>query len=198
MMIFLKEKLVFLATPKTASTSIEGALGRHCDIRLSKTPNAKHTPLRKYKRMLEPFVQTLVTGEIETVAMIREPVDWLGSWYRYRRRESLNGKPNSTAGVSFDQFVAAYLSDSQPEYAHVGSQFRFLSDKDGNLGVDYLFCYDDVEGLLRFLENRLGRTISIGHANVSPVVELALSPDLQKELRTAYPQDFEIYERFRK
>jgi hypothetical protein len=198
MMIFLKEHLVFLATPKTASTSIEMALGPHCDIRLAKTPNAKHTPLRKYKRFLEPFVQTLVTGEADTVAMIREPVEWLGSWYRYRGRESLNGKSNSTANISFNQFIEGYLSEPQPEFAHVGSQSRFLSDKDGKLGVDYLFCYEDMAGLLRFLENRLGRQVTIGRLNVSPVAELALSPELHKELRRRFAQDFEIYEQFRK
>lgn len=198
MLIFLKEKLVFLATPKTASTSIEDALGRHCDIRLSKTPNAKHTPLRKYKRLLEPFVMTLLTDAPDTVAMIREPVDWLGSWYRYRRRDSLNGKSNSTAEMDFNHFVASYLSDPQPEFAHVGSQSRFLGDKDDNLGVDFLFCYEDMAGLLRFLENRLKRQISVGRANVSPKAELSLSPELHKELQQAYAQDFELYERFRK
>jgi len=198
MMIFLKERLVFFATPKTASTSIEMALGGQCDIRLAKTPNAKHTPFRKYKRLLEPFVLTLLNGETDTVAMIREPVDWLGSWYRYRGRDNLKGNTNSTAEVSFDQFIEAYLSDSPPEFARVGSQARFLSDKDENLGVDMLFCYEDMAGMVRFLENRLGRQISLGRSNVSPTAELSLSPALQKELQTAYAQDFELYQRFRK
>lgn len=198
MMIFLKEKLVFLATPKTASTSIEMALGPKCDIRLSKSPMAKHTPLRKYKRMLEPFVMTLTGDEPDTVAMIREPVEWLGSWYRYRGREELNGKANSTANISFDRFVAAYLEETPPEYARVGSQATFLSDKKGEMGVDYLFCYEDLDGMVRFLENRLGRQISLGMANISPRKELSLSPALQAELQTAHHRDFEIYEQFRK
>ncbi len=198
MMIFLKEKLVFLATPKTASTSIEMAFGSGCDIRLARTPNAKHTPYRKYKRMLEPFVMTFTKDEPDTVAVIREPVDWLGSWYRYRGREEISGTTNSTVGVSFDQFVAAYLSDTPPDYARVGSQAKFLSDKDNELGVSYLFCYEDMAGMMRFMQNRLGRSVTLGHANTSPKADLSLSKALLAELRNVYSKDFELYEQFRK
>jgi len=198
MMIFLKEQLVFFATPKTASTSIEMSLGSKCDIRLSKTPNAKHTPFRKYKRLLEPFVMTLTNGEPDTVAMIREPVDWLGSWYRYRGRPEIQGSSNSTADISFDEFVAAYLADEPPEYARVGSQARFLSDKDGDLGMSYLFCYENIAAMVQFLESRLGRSVTLGHANTSPVAELSLSPELRRQLRDTNADDFDLYERFRK
>jgi len=198
MMIFLKESLVFFATPKTASTSIEMALGSKCDIRLSKSPNAKHTPFRKYKRLLEPFVMTLTGDEPDTVAMIREPIDWLGSWYRYRGRDDIQGSSNSTKDLSFDQFIAAYLSDEPPGFAQVGSQARFLGDNNGEMGMSYLYCYDDMEGMVRFLENRLERSVELGHANTSPVAELSLSPELQRQLRKTYAADFELYERFRK
>ena len=197
MMIFLKEKLVFLATPKTASTSIEMAFGSGCDIRLAKTPNAKHTPFRKYKRMLEPFVMTLTGDEPDTVAMIREPVAWLGSWYRYRGRDEISGTANSTAGVSFDQFVTAYLMDSPPDFAKVGSQAKFLNDKDDKLGVSYLFCYENMGGMMRFMQNRLGRSVTLGHANTSPSADISLSSDLLAELHKKNAADFELYERFR-
>lgn len=195
MLIFIKEKLVFFATPKTASTSIEMALGPAADIRISKQPKAKHTPYRKYARLLEPFVLTLTGDEPDTVAVIREPVDWLGSWYRYRSRPALNGTPNSTAGITFDQFVEGYLSDDQPGYARVGSQGRFMSDTDGQIGMSHVFRYDDMESLLRFLRLRLNRDITLGRANVSPAATLTLSPELRRALETAHPLDFELYER---
>ena len=43
--------------------------------------------------------------------MIREPVSWLSSWYRYRLREEIAGRPNSTRGRSFDEFVAEWLEE---------------------------------------------------------------------------------------
>lgn len=195
MMVFIKEKLVFFATPKTASTSIELALGTTCDIRISKIPNAKHTPYRKYQRLLEPFIMTLTRDEPDSVAVIREPVDWLGSWYRYRSRDELKGSSNSTANISFDDFVAAYLSDNPPEYARVGSQAKFMSDKDGQVGMSHLFRYDNMDGLVRFLQNRLGKQFTLGHANQSPEATISLSPALLRQYKDAYAQDFEIYDR---
>jgi len=176
MMVFLKEKLVFFATPKTASTSIELALGTTCDIRISKVPNAKHTPYRKYQRLLEPFIMTLTGDEPDTVAVIREPIEWLGSWYRYRSRDELHG------------------ANPKP-FARIGSQAKFMSDKDGNVGMSHLFRYEDIDGLVQFMQRRIGKQFQLGRANQSPVVELELSPDLRSELKKVLAPDYEIYDR---
>ncbi len=197
MMVFLKEKLVFFATPKTASTSIELALGTTCDIRISKVPNAKHTPYRKYQRLLEPFIMTLTGDEPDTVAVIREPIDWLGSWYRYRSRPELNGMKNSTAEISFNQFIESYLSEDPKPFARIGSQAKFMSDKNGDVGMSHLFRYEDIDGLVRFMQNRIGKQFQLGRANQSPKADLDLSADLRSELVTALSPDFEIYERLK-
>ncbi len=194
MLIFIKEQLVFFATPKTASTSIETTLGTLCEIRLSKMPSLKHTPYRKYKRLLEPFIQTVMPEEPDCVAAFREPIDWLGSWYRYRSRAELIGRPNSTHGITFDQFVEAYLQDDQPAYASVGSQSRFMSNKNGEIGMTHIFKYDRMDTMVTFLSNRLKKQITLPKTNVSPKMELSLSPELQKEFQKSYKLDFDIYE----
>lgn len=194
MLIFLKEKLVFFATPKTASTSIETTLGNLCEIRLSKHPSVKHTPYRKYKRLLEPFVSTVMDGEPDRVASFREPLDWLGSWYRYRSRKELHGTSNSTHNISFDQFVEGYLQDKQPSFARVGSQAKFVSSKDDTMGMTHLFRYDQMNQMVSFLESRLKKQIKLPKTNISPKAELSLSPALLKELQDTYARDFEIYD----
>ena len=194
MLIFIKENLIFFATPKTASTSIETTLGTVCEIRMSKIPSLKHTPYRKYKRLLEPFVQTVMPSEPDCVAAFREPLDWLGSWYRYRARTELIGRPNSTHDITFDQFVEAYMQDNQPAYASVGSQARFVSDKSGNIGMTHLFRYDHMGAMVNFLSERLRKQINLPITNVSPKMELSLSPELRRELQKAYQADFDIYE----
>lgn len=194
MLIFLKEQLVFFATPKTASTAIEITLGNLCDIRLSKNPPVKHTPYRKYKRFLAPYIATVTDSEPDRIAAFREPVDWLGSWYRYRSRPELTGNRNSTNGISFDQFVEGYLQDRQPSFSRVGSQAKFVTDKNGTLGMTHLFRYDQIDTMVEFMAKRLKRQINLPHSNVSPKAELSLSPALLKELQTAHAQDFEIYD----
>ncbi len=193
MLIFTQKKLVFFATPKTASTAIETTLGTLCEMRLSKHPSVKHTPYRKYKRFLEPFVATVMDDEPDRIAAFREPVDWLGSWYRYRSRPELKGTNNSTHNISFDQFIAGYLEEKPPAFARVGSQATFVSDKDGTMGMTHLFRYDQIGTMVAFLEERLKVQIKLPHCNVSPKAELSLSPALLKELQNAYARDFEIY-----
>jgi len=197
MMVFLRQKLVFFATPKTASTSIEKALGSSCDIRISKVPNAKHTPFRKYERLLKPFIMSLTHDEPDTVAVIREPIEWLGSWYRYRSRDALSGHQNSTTGVTFNQFVESYLSETPEPFARVGSQSKFMADKDENMGLSHLFRYEDMSGLVRFLQLRLNKQFELERKNVSPSADLKLATSLQSELEKALAQDFEIYERLK-
>lgn len=193
MMIFIREKLVFFSTPKTGSTSIEQALGRFCEIRISKLPAAKHTPVRKYKRLLEPFVLTLTQTPPDTVAAFRDPLDWLGSWYRYRSRAEIRGTKNSTYGKSFDQFVEGYLQEEQPDYSSVGSQAKFVSDSQGRIGISHLFPYERLDMLSAFLENRLRRKLTLKRLNTSPKAELKLSPALLSRLEQQYPRDFEIH-----
>jgi len=193
MLIFIKERLVLFATPKTASTSIETTLQNLPSMKLSAPPIVKHTTYRRYKRLLEPYVLAIIDDTPDCIAAFREPVDWLGSWYRYRGRQSLIGEGSSTHGITFDQFVAAYLQDDQPKFANVGSQARFVSTKNGTLGMSHLFRYDQIDTMIAFLEDRLNKRIKLPQINVSPKAELSLSPDLLKELQNAYARDFEIY-----
>jgi hypothetical protein len=133
-------------------------------------------------------------GEPDRIAAFREPVDWLGSWYRYRSRKELYGSSNSTHGVSFDQFVEGYLQDDQPSFARVGSQARFVSAKDDTMGMTRLFRYDQMDKMVAFLEDRLKKQIKLPQTNVSPKSELSLSPALLKELQKSCARDFEIYD----
>jgi len=39
---------------------------------------------------------------------MREPISWLGSWYRFRQRPHLDGRPASTKDMSFDELCATF------------------------------------------------------------------------------------------
>jgi hypothetical protein len=92
-------------------------------------------------RAAEHFAQG--PGPIETLAVMREPISWLGSWYRFRRRPFMEGKPNATFDVSFDDFVSAYMQGDPPGFANVGSQSKFLEPRPTGTGVDHMFRYED-------------------------------------------------------
>jgi hypothetical protein len=122
---------------------------------------------------------------------MREPRDWLGSWYRFRQREGTDPS-KSTVGMSFDDFVRGWCEDPRPNFANVGSQARFLEPRQG-VGVDRLFRYEEIDRFVEFLEDRLGCEILLPRLNVSPPGATELSPATEALLREAAAEDFALY-----
>ncbi|MEF9604569.1 gamma-glutamyl kinase, partial [Paracoccus sp. PXZ] len=97
MLIFLQPRIVLLSVPKTGTTALEQALAPRAEIAFRSRPEIKHLNLRQYLHRIRPLLAPLGEPDFETVAVIREPLDWLRSWYRFRARDELIGHPNSTA-----------------------------------------------------------------------------------------------------
>ena len=194
MLVFWKQKLVLLAVPKTGTTALEQALLPHASAAILDPPGHKHISAPQYRNRLSKFFEQRGNHPMDLVAVMREPVDWLGSWYRYRSRPQLSGKPNSTRGISFDAFVAAWLQPKRPDFADVGSQAKFLTDTDGNRAVDHLFRYDRMGDLVAFLENRLEAKFDIPRANVSPTGAVELSQDMRARLEEEAASEFTLWQ----
>ncbi len=140
-----------------------------------------------------PYLSTAAGEEFSVTALMREPRDWLGSWYRYRQRDDMSNPARSTKDMTFDEFVIAYCSDNPPEFANVGSQARFLHPKNGK-GVDHLFRYDQIDHFVEFLEDRLGCEIILPRLNVSPSGETNLSAKTERKLQNFAANDFALYQ----
>ena len=194
MLVFWKENLVFLAVPKTGTTAIEGALAPRASMVLRDPPILKHSPVYRYNRFLKPYFVQAGGQTPEIFAVVRNPVDWLSSWYRYRHRDDLVGHENSSRDVSFDDFVSEYCKGKPAPYANVGSQAKFLLNGEGILGVEHLFRYEAQDKLITFLEARLEMTINLKHLNVSPDLPLTLSPKVEEKLRKKCSAEFDVWE----
>lgn len=192
MLVFWEQRLAFLATPKTGSTAIEAALESLSALVVQRPPVLKHTAVQRFHRFLGPYLETASGHRFSVVALMREPRDWLGSWYRYRQRDDVTDPQKSTLHVSFDEFVSAYCSDTQPEFAAVGSQAKFLKPRNDR-GVDHLFRYEQMEEFVSFLEDRLGCEIILPHLNVSPIAPLELTTATESKLMKFASEDFDIY-----
>jgi len=197
MLVFWKQRIVLLAVPKTGTTALEQALLPHASAAILDPPGQKHVPAMQYRNRLSKFFEQRGKHPMDLVAVMREPVDWLGSWYRYRARQQLEGKPNSTAGMSFDAFVAAWLRPTRPAFAEVGSQANFLSDEAGTCCVDRLFRYDRLDALTSFLEDRLETRLDIPRANVSPPGPTRLSPEMRARLEQEAAAEFALWQSLR-
>jgi hypothetical protein len=192
MLVFWEERLAFLATPKTGSTAIAAALESLSSVSIQRPPVLKHTTVHRYRRFFGPYLEAASKAEWTVVALMREPRDWLSSWYRFRQREETPAA-KSTREMSFDEFVRAWCQDPRPEFADVGSQERFLRPRQGQ-GVDRLFRYEEIDVFVHFLEERLGCEIILPRLNVSPAGLTELSPETEALLRVAAADDFSLYE----
>lgn len=194
MLVFYDEKLVLLSVPKTGTTAYQHALRDRADIVISDPPELKHAPVYRYNRWIRPMFDRVCGAEMELAAVMREPISWLSSWYRFRQRAFVDGQPNSTKGLSFDDFVTAYCLDQPPVYAKVGSQAKFLESRNNGCAVKYLFRYDDQSSILAFLKTRLDVDITLTQKNVSPVMSHSLSPMVEDLLRRQKPEEFALYD----
>lgn len=194
MLVFYKKNLVFLSVPKTGTTAYHTALAPFADMIVKDPPELKHAPVYRYNRFFRPMFEKLCNRELETLAVMREPISWLGSWYRYRQRPFMHGKANSTEGISFDAFVDAYCKSDRPGFANVGSQAKFLETRPNGTGITHLFRYEEPERLNAFLCDRLNVTFTLARENVSPVLDLSLSAEMSAKLRRKCRQEFDMYE----
>jgi hypothetical protein len=193
-LVFVKERLVFLSVPKTGTTAYQAALSERADMVVRDPPLLKHAPVYRYNRFFRPMFEKACGVELELMAVMREPVSWLGSWYRYRRRPFMADKPNNTFGVSFDDFLRAYMKGDRPGFADVGSQFNFMKSHPNGTGISHYFRYEDQPRLQAFLQERLDVSLKLERQNVSPSMDIALSPDVEKRFRRKCADEFALYD----
>lgn len=193
MLVFLDRKLAFLAVPKTGTTALELALRGRADIVLRR--RLKHMPAQRFHRKMAPFLEDTYGVRPDRLAVMRDPLDQMRSWYRYRRAERLEGSQKATSDISFDDFALATIERRPPAYAAIGSQFKFLTSARGDVLVTHLFAYPAQERLMAFLATRFGEEIEVERRNVSEPAETPLSAETEAKVRAARAQDFELYDR---
>ena len=181
MIVFSQKNLAFLSMPKTASTSYIHALSPYATITVKGPPNFKHMSLQKFDKILRPVLEHNTQKTIETLAVIRHPLDWMSSWYRYRLRDSLDCSENSTAGITFDEFVEHYMRNDPPRFARVGNQSSFLKPAGDRPKITHLFQYEDQISLVEFLKNRLEKEFELPVTNVSPKIRVQISPETENK-----------------
>ena len=194
MLVFYEERLALLSVPKTGSTAYQSALRDRADIVVSGPTDLKHANMRRYDRFFQTMFHKMFDTEMEVMAVVREPIDWLGSWYRYRSRTDLSGHAHSTENTSFDDFVNSYMQSARPPFADVGTQTEFLKPRSNGAGVTHLFKYENQDKILQFLRNRLACDIHLPRENVSPERNLFLSEEIERRYRARYAAEFTLHQ----
>lgn len=193
MLVFWNERLILLAVPKTGTTALEAVLAPRAALVVRDPPPLKHATGPRVRRLVLPLLEVAGGTGWDTAAVIREPVSWLSSWYRYRLRDDVAGQPKSTRGRSFDEFVDEWLRPKPAPWAAVGAQAGYAMAPDGTREATHLFRHEEPQTLRAFLEERLGVHLDPPRLNVSPLAETPLSPALLDRLRRERPREFQAW-----
>ncbi len=130
MLLSIEHDFVFLCTPKCASTAIHVALTPYSEISLPDPPRLKHTTFHDYDKYFKPYLKArLGRDDFETVCLIRNPLSWLYSWYRFGSRLKSRKAKGFAAQLTFPEFIEGYMKPQQPDYAKVGFQFTFMKNE---------------------------------------------------------------------
>jgi hypothetical protein len=203
-MIFLhKARLVILSQPKTGTTALEAVLSPKASISVSKPPELKHMSYRGFMKFVAPLIEAqtgLDRSDYEVAAVMREPVDWLGSWYRYRTRDELKkpGNPRSvnfTGNMSFDDFIRDVCRPGaeQPQHARIKTPSWVALGGKETIGVDRLFPYEALDSFFDYIIDKTGKPIETKTANVSPKMDLSLTPDMLERLKQHFAFEFALH-----
>ena len=199
MQLSTKFGFAFLCMPKCASTSIEKEIKNYCNVNISGYPGLKHiNAINFHKHILSFHKKVFPKKKIEIFCMMREPIQWAHSWYRYRTRSELRSPRNPahsnyTGNMDFNEFVEGVLQKKQESFARIGMQSKFMCLADGSSGVDHIFPVEDMSRVESYLSGKIGKAVKIDASNVSPVKKFELDNELQAKLQIYFAKDYSLY-----
>lgn len=187
---------VLLSVPKVASTSLETALAGVHEVPPGGPPS-KHQNVLHFHRHTVPKIRRLgfEREAYEVVALFRDPVGWLESWWRYRQRPDVraNKTERYTGDLSFAAFVELFLSDKEATGIK-GRPARFVAgDAAGGARLDRVFAVDRPEVWTAWFGVRVGSPLEVprrNRASVRPPTELP--PGLAAELRAWFAPEYDV------
>jgi hypothetical protein len=196
LLISIQKRFVFVANSKTASTSIENTLRPQAEIERGGTPRRKHIPMREVLKEYDFLFgnPAYAPDTFFRFGVMRDPLDWLQSWYRYRRGNKVrNPLP---ADMSFEEFWQKKDWNIQRKNGARNLQRRFFDGPNGNILVDYIIPYDDLARHFGLICAEMGLENPLQEKNVSHIreTESAFPEGLEAEIRDYYARDYALLE----
>lgn len=159
---------LFISNTKVASSTIHHLLYPVADAVFYRPQLGKHFDYAQARDRLRgwggPEADTLYR-----FGVIREPVDWMRSWYKFRSRPDMRatsharGKVAIPEDLDFEGFIDDVLAGVPEEYASIREQSHVFTDRARNVQMDFLARLDSIGEDCRILA---------GHPALKPLLEL--------------------------
>ncbi len=201
MMVSVSHQFAFICIGKCASKSIEQAIKPYYSIKYGHR-FARHMSAYNYQAVKSFLDEAIPDNQIESFCLVREPIDWVFSWYRFRQRDELKdinhiGYKSSTAYLSFNEFVDGVLQNPKRKPFNIRNQ-RCHLEIDGYVGVDRVFDFNRMDLVQKYLSEKIGQQIELPVKNVSPKREFELDSSLEGELKDRFEEDISFYRKVSK
>lgn len=157
MIVCDKYKFIYIAITKTGTTSIISHLNKYIpnynDYReiVKKNYNGKVYKHVKAKQ-LRKLIGSKKYDSYTKFTVVRNPYDRAVSWYEYVYRLSKNNGRSSN-GMSFSEFVNLRRN------VWTGKQKDYVTDDNGNLIIDHVLNYDNLDNELQNFMKKFGLNI---------------------------------------
>lgn len=203
MIISNTNSYIFVAIPKTATHAIRFALRQHLDEKTDWEHVSKYItkrlPIHELSSIhhghircvdIKPYLDTAIWNSYFKFAICRDPYDRFisSSSFLYRRDPAFSKDPVGT-------MKRIIRSDDEMKRILLRPQTEYICDNDGNLMVDYVGEYEQLEESYRKICDRTGVPYS-NLESVNVTTRDSCKPQLDDELkalvRQRYLTDFEL------
>lgn len=190
MLLSLSRKFIFVANLKSASSSVERALGRYAEVKISETRFGKHDGLSAISKKFAWVHKYVPYDEFFVFGIVRDPVDYILSLYNFHNLEGFDGKPHSAKGVPFEEFWNGWCTRS---WQAKPQALRF-TDIHGRLRPNHIVDFAQLESEFPKICNKIGVEASLNRTNISPQVltRRELSPEQIEQIAARYAGDYEF------
>lgn len=194
---------VLLSLTKCGSTSLEDvrALRNRARVALRHEAPLKHATYAQFEQYVEPLLAIggWAREDYEVAVLVRDPLDWLVSWWRFRSRAELleDGRRHRWVGdLGFEEFADGFLDGRLADDPVDVRPSAFVADRAGRVGVDRVFALGRPDLWHPWLEERLGTTIEVPRRNESTERRgPGLVPEVEARLRARMADDQALWDR---
>ena len=147
--------------------------------------------------MLKTKIDSHFWNQSFKAAIVREPFDWMYSWYRFRQRDALKNPAHPfhyryTGNIGFDEFVQNFN-----KHDHMLRQSDFICDEQGKLLIDFVGRVESLQTDFDYICSRLGiPSVTLPLLNVSKQAHSqidSLSASSKARIEKILKQDFELF-----
>ena len=147
-----------------------------------------------YQKFVLPLLKNHGAENFTTVAIVREPIEWFSSWYRYNSKPKFKIRNFFTGNISFEEYANSYCIQQDSKLFNFKKQSQIILNGQNKNLISHLFKYNAKnDKLVNFLEKKLERTIHLPHLNISPKILINLSEKTKKKLSNVLLDDYKLY-----